>query len=55
MSSDFTTFPIEDARISHIKDSIPFGVLSGAGQNTFQNFPSNTASTRNFIFNGWRH
>jgi hypothetical protein len=51
MSSDFTTFPIEDARISHIKDSIPFGVLSGAGQNTFQNFPANTASTSNIIFN----
>ena len=51
MSNDFTTFPVEDARIQHIKDNLPFAVLAGAGQNTMQSFPSNSASTTSIIFN----
>ena len=51
MSSDFTPFPVEDARIQHIKDNLPFAVLAGAGQCTYQSFPSNSASTTSIIFN----
>jgi hypothetical protein len=52
MSNDFTPFPVEDCRIQHIKDNLPFAVLAGAGQNTFQSFPSNSASsTTSIIFN----
>ena len=51
MSNDFTPFPVEDCRIQHIKDNLPFAVLAGAGQCTYQSFPSNSASTTSIIFN----
>ena len=50
-SSDFTTYNVEDSRISHIKDSVNFATISGPAQNTFQSFPSNSASTTSIIFN----
>jgi hypothetical protein len=51
-SEDFKPILIEDARIAHMKDEIPFAVLSGPQENTFQQFPSNTSSSdTSIIFN----
>jgi len=49
--SDFNTYLIEDARISMIKDTLPFGVMGGSAQNTYQTFPSNSSSPSSLIFN----
>eukprot|EP01038_Epipyxis_sp_PR26KG_P008705 gene8705-11763_t len=48
---DQPVYVSEDSRIAHIKDSLEFGVIAGPGQNTFQSFPSNSASTSSIIFN----
>ncbi len=38
MNDLFKTVNIEDSRVSHIKSTLPFAVLSGSAQNTYQAF-----------------
>jgi hypothetical protein len=49
--SDFKTVLVQDPRISDISSTVHYGVIKGAAQNTFQSFPSNSASTSSVSFN----
>jgi len=49
--SDFKTILIEDSRIANITDKETIGVMSGASQSTFQNFPATSSSDTSIIWN----
>jgi hypothetical protein len=51
MDDLFKTVNIVDSRIQQIKSSIPFGVLSGAAQNTYQSFGAISQSTSTITYN----
>lgn len=49
--SDFKTVLVQDPRIGGISKSVDYAVIKGAAQNTYQSFPSNSASTSSVSFN----
>lgn len=49
--SNLKTILIEDSRISNITDQETYSVLSGASQNTYQEFVANSTSSSAIIFN----
>lgn len=49
--TDYTPVLIKDARISNISDQIQYGVYSGAGQNTYQQFQATSTSSSAMNFN----
>jgi hypothetical protein len=51
MSSEFSPYLIKDSRIADIKDSVAYGVYSGASQNTYQTFNATSTSTSQISFN----
>lgn len=51
MSSDFLPYLVKDSRIADIKDNVPYGVFSGASQNTYQTFNATSTSTSQISFN----
>lgn len=51
MSTDISLALIEDSRISDITSKLTYGVESGAGENTYQNFNANTTSNSMLSWN----
>jgi hypothetical protein len=51
MNNLFRPVNILDSRVAHIKTEIPFGVLSGSAQNTFQNFGATSQNTSTITYN----
>lgn len=49
MSVDF--LKVQDSRIKDITPKLSYAVITGASDNTYQNYPSNSASTSNISFN----
>ena len=49
--SNLKTILIEDSRISNITDQETYSVMSGASQNTYQEFVANSTSSSAIIFN----
>jgi hypothetical protein len=51
MSHEIETIRITDSRIADLTDKLAFGVYDGARNNTFQQFPFNSASNSSLTAN----